>query len=76
MPSSSEQIVVLAGGLSLPLPAVLFVLDLEARGFSLCRDGDHLVVRPASKLAIKDRLDLARWKPQVLAVIDYCGGPQ
>lgn len=71
MPVGSERYVCLKGGLVVPVEPVLLLLDLEARGFKLSRDGDDILVRPFSKLGDDDKRNLKLWKPHVLALIDY-----
>jgi hypothetical protein len=68
--SASDRYVTLRGGLTVPLEPVLLVLDLEARGLTLRRDGDDLVIQPRAQLTDTDRAKLRRWKPHVLALID------
>jgi hypothetical protein len=70
MPAASEY-VVLGGGLTMPVAPMLLMLDLERRGFQFERDGDDIIVRPFSHLTEADRIGLRRWKPQVLALLDY-----
>ena len=71
MKNGSERYVCLAGGFAAPLPPVLLVLDLEARCFTLRRDGNYLFVKPRERLTACDRAALRRWRHHVLAVLDY-----
>lgn len=72
MPSTSEpRYVSLGGGLTLPLEPVLLVLDLEARGLTIGRQADVIVVRPAGHLTAEDRAALTRWRAHILALIDH-----
>ncbi len=70
-----NRYVVLRGGLSLPVAPVLLLLALEGRGLTVTRDGDAIVVRPPGRLTAEDRAALTRWKPHVLAIIDYSDHP-
>lgn len=71
MSTASDRFVVLRGGLMVPLEPMLLLLDLEARGFRIARDGSTIKVGPASQLTDDDRDALKRWKPHVLALVDY-----
>jgi hypothetical protein len=63
--------VMLPGGLSLPVEPILFLHDLQNRGFRLWRDGDDILVAPFSKLTVDDTRQLKLWKRFVLAILDY-----
>lgn len=71
MQTGSDRYVLLNGGLSVPIDAVLLVLGLESRGFKLSRDGADIFVSPFSKLTEDDRRALKLWKPAVLSLLDY-----
>ena len=71
MPTRSERFVTLPGGPTLPVEPIILVLDLEARGLSLTRDGDLIVVRPSGRLSDDEKAALRRWKAHVLAFIDH-----
>jgi hypothetical protein len=71
MPFASERFITLPGGPTLPAIPVLLALDLEARGFSLTRDGDSILVRPGRRLTHADRIGLIRWKRQLLSYMDH-----
>jgi hypothetical protein len=76
MASPSDRYVCLGRGLTLPLEPVLLVLDLEARNITITRNGeDRLTVRPAASLTDEDRAALHRWKPHILAMVNYCDNP-
>lgn len=47
------------------------LLDLEAKGFRVCRDSDDILVSPFSKLSDDDKTLAKLWKPHVLALLDY-----
>ena len=70
MQSASDRYVILRSGLTLPVAPVLLVLDLEARGFSLTRDAEAVLVRPAAAPTEADGDGLKRWRSHVLALID------
>jgi hypothetical protein len=70
------EFVVFHGGLTLPLPAVALALDLERRGLYLRReDWNVLVVGPRKYLTEDDRAGIGRWKPHLLALLEYCDRP-
>jgi hypothetical protein len=72
-PVSAKSFVMLRNGPTVRLEAVRLVLDLEARGVRLQRDGDDVVISaPASQVTNDDRTRLRQFKPHVLALIDYC----
>ncbi len=67
-----EQHVTLRGGLTLPLPALRLVWDLEERGFDVSLDAsEQPVVEPAAVLTDRDRAALRRWRRHVAALIRY-----
>ena len=47
---ASEEIVLLRGGLCVPLSALRLAIDLECRGVSMRIDGDDLVLSPAAEI--------------------------
>jgi hypothetical protein len=68
----SSELVTLRSGLTLPLPAVLFALDLERRGVHLhADDGDLLFAGPRERLTDEDRTSLRQWKPELLVLVRY-----
>jgi hypothetical protein len=71
MPTESDRVVVLAGGLTVRVEPILLLLDLEARGFKLWRDGADIVIEPFDRLTDADRRALKTWKSDALALIDY-----
>ena len=77
--SATEQMagsVMLAGGISIPLPALRFCWDLEDRGCRLCIEGDGLSVGPRELLTDGDRAVLRRWRDAIRAVVAYCDRPE
>jgi hypothetical protein len=56
------------------LETVLFLLKLEARGFTIRRDGDALVVSPGRWLSPTDRATIYRHRGALLAVVDHVTG--
>ncbi|MCC7177063.1 MAG: hypothetical protein IT177_01615 [Acidobacteria bacterium] len=74
MPVGTDYpLVVLRGGFSVPAPAYVLLLDLEARGIKVRRDGPDLVVGPANALTPADERRLRRLKPHLVALLHYCG---
>ena len=65
------RFVQLACGLVVPAEPLMLLLDLEARGFALTRDGDDILIRPFSQLTPEDCRQVRKWKRHVLAVLDY-----
>jgi hypothetical protein len=70
MPAGSE-LVFLRGGLVVPSAPYLLALELEERGFTLSQEGDVLVVTPPERLTRIDCQEIRRWKPHLLALINY-----
>jgi hypothetical protein len=67
-----DRLVLLAGGLALPVEPILLALELEQRGLQLSREGaDTLVVQPHQDLTTEDRERIRRWKHHLLALVDY-----
>ena len=65
-----DRFVTLRGPI-VPAPAFMLLLDIEARGFTIRREGDTLVVRPAERLTRADCTGLRRWKWHVLMLLEY-----
>lgn len=71
--SSASSIVVLRGGVSVPLPAFTLALDLESRGFTIDLDTDEsLLVCPGSQLTDEDRLAILGCREDLKRIIRYC----
>jgi hypothetical protein len=71
MSPDSERYVCLKNGPVVPVAPILLLLELEAKGLRLSRDGDDILVSPASKLSDDDRKQLKLWKAHALALLDY-----
>jgi hypothetical protein len=69
---ASERQYISLPGLTLPIEPWLLLLDLEARDFSIRRDGDDLIVAPRVRLTGADCAALRRWKAHLLALVDRC----
>jgi hypothetical protein len=70
--NGSEPVVVLKGGVVLPLAAVRFAFDLEQRGFQLrVEAGDALFVGPRDRLTEDDRVRIRAWKSYLLLILTY-----
>ena len=63
--------VMLADGMSVPLPVLRFCWQLEDRGCYLSVDGAGLVVGPR-ELLTDDRAVLKQWRDGIRAVVEYC----
>jgi hypothetical protein len=61
----------LPGGLCLPVEAIMVAMAIESAGFRMKRDGEDILVSPASRLTAEHRAELKRWKPFILALLDY-----
>jgi hypothetical protein len=68
--SPDGRYVLLPGGLALPYAPCRLALDLESRGCRLWRDGDHLVIEPASALTDRDLDAIREWKHHILVLLD------
>jgi len=71
MTTSSDPLVMLSGGLSVPLAPLRLLWTLEARGLKLSLDGDLVVVRPGGRLRPGERDQLKRWKPHLRALVAH-----
>jgi hypothetical protein len=69
---SGCELVVLKGGLTVPLPALQILWNLEDRGLHFRLDGDDLIVSPRELMTDEDRAHLRRWKAHVRTILDYC----
>jgi hypothetical protein len=72
--ASEPRYVLLDGGLAVPVEPLELLLELESRGCHLTRDGDGLIVEPRRLLTDDDCRAIRRWKPHLLALVDY-GSP-
>ena len=74
MPSSTvlSDVVVLRGGLSVPLEALQLAWRLEDSGCHFRWDGNDLLVGPRASLTADDRAAIQRWSADLKAVIRYC----
>lgn len=70
-----DRFVTLQGGMIVPAPAFVLMLDLERRAFTVSRDGDTFVVGPAAQLTPEDCAAIRRWKHHLLMLLDYCARP-
>lgn len=72
---SGTELVVLRGGFSVSVVAYVTLLDFEARGIVVRRDGADLIVGPRELLADGDRALLRALKSDLIRLIDYCARP-
>ncbi len=70
--SGTDRLVVLRGGVSVPADAYLLTLSFEARGITLERSGDALMVGTSDHLTDADRQTIRACKPFLLTLADYC----
>ena len=67
-----DRYVLLGNGFALPLEPLQLAWELHDRGLHLSREGsDTLVVQPHQSLTLEDRERIRRWKPHLLALLDY-----
>ena len=75
MPSSSEDYVLLAGGLAVPVEALNLALELEDREYTLVAEGDRFrVVGPRGQKPLLSEIHKAmitRWKAHLIAIVNY-----
>lgn len=77
MSASVDGFVTLRGGLVLPVEALRIVWALEAREIYIrVENADTLVVGPRRLITDADRAALKRWKPHVIALVEYCADVQ
>jgi hypothetical protein len=69
---NTSSLVVLKGGLVLPLDALLLAWELESRGFKFEPDGNGgLLVGPRAQLTESDRIAIRHWKLHLAAISTY-----
>lgn len=68
---STDQLVVLRGGVSVPAAAYVLLLDFEARGINIWREGDRLIVQPGDRLTRDDDRAIRTLKPYLLTLVAY-----
>lgn len=69
---SGSDLVVLRGGLAVPLSALRLVWMLEDRGCHLVLDADDVLrVGPGELLSDDDRHAIRRWRSYVVAIVRY-----
>jgi hypothetical protein len=73
MTPPSDEVVVLSGGLSVPLAALRVLWALEDRGFdiSVCSEA-RLHVRPGSKLTPDDDAAIRQFRDELIALVRAC----
>jgi hypothetical protein len=71
MASAASEFVLLKGGLTVPVAPLLLLLDLEARGLRVKRDGDDLTVYPGDLLTEQDCQLIRCWKRHILTLLSY-----
>jgi hypothetical protein len=68
-----DRFVTLRGGVVVPAPAYVLLLELEGRKFTITADGNAgLYVRPASALTAEDCARIRQWKQDLLMLVSYC----
>jgi hypothetical protein len=72
----SSELVVLRGGLSVPLPALQILWDLEQRCFSVTVSEDGLLkVRPGEQLTEHDRQRIRQHRDALVMLVQYVAPP-
>ncbi len=70
--TASDSIVILRGGLTVSLPALRVLWDLENRGLTIRLDADGgLLVGPRDRLTPADRELIHRHRDQLIALVSY-----
>jgi hypothetical protein len=70
-PSELSAFVTLRNGLTLPVAAIRLAWSLEERGLHLGALDDLLTVGPRNLLTDADRAEIRKWKPHLLAIVNY-----
>ncbi|CAN5850129.1 hypothetical protein BH18ACI5_BH18ACI5_04340 [soil metagenome] len=68
------DVVVLGSGPAVPVAAIRFLWSLEAREFSVRREGPQLVITPGGRLTDHDKTVIQRYRKDLLAVVSYVEG--
>lgn len=68
---STDPLVVLRCGISVPAAAYVLLLDLEARDIEVWREGDQLILEPAERLTPDDDRAIRVLKPFLLTLLSY-----
>jgi hypothetical protein len=71
MPAVTESVIVLRGGLTVPLGALQVLWDLEARGFDISEDAGMLVVAPKSRITADDDQAIREHRDELLTLVKY-----
>lgn len=74
--NTTDETVVLSGGLAVARGALQLLWDLEARAFLIELDGDGFYVSPCSRLTPADDAGLRRHRDDILALVRYCARRQ
>jgi hypothetical protein len=70
--ASDSDLVTLADGLVVPLPALQVLWRLEDRGLNLQVVDSDIIVRPSGALTDAERGEIRRLKPHIVALLVYC----
>ena len=69
----ASEIVTLAGGLSVPLPALELLWRLENEGFDIRLDDDgSVLIGPQQRLSQDDRQAITEHRDHLRALVRYC----
>ena len=72
MSSTASDLVVLRGGLAVPLDALQLLWALEDKGCIIRMDGDDLLIGPRTKLDANDRARIAEHRDHIRALVRLC----
>lgn len=72
MAITASEIVTLAGGLAVSLPALRLLWALEERGLHVRLDGDAVLVGPNRALSDEDRQAIRRYRDELRALVAHC----
>jgi hypothetical protein len=67
--------VLLRGGVSVLAAAYVLLIDFEARGVAVTRDGADLLVGPSDLLTPEDGAAIRALKPELLRLLDFMARP-
>jgi hypothetical protein len=71
MSGSNREVVVLKGGVTVPVSAIELGLQLEDKGVTLVVRGDALGVHPAARLTDDDRVRIRKHRDGLKVIATY-----
>ena len=73
---AATEMVLLRGGIVVPITAIRLLMDLESRGFLLRAEANSLVVNPRSRLTSDDDRAIRQNRDELLALVRACEAVQ